>query len=1097
MLDQQLPIQTLNFADTTSMWNFTTNATITAIDMSADGNYIVIGCATPDPNIYLFETSNSTPLWNFSTGSEVNSVAISQNGSYFIAGTVSHIFFFHKSNSTPLWNYTPGGDYYWGTSPIVDICDDGFYAVTTDYQGEIMLFNRTSPDPMLRYHEGGMTPIGFWYGVAISGDGTQFVGGGQKSFTQGYDVLLNRSTEEWQVYRVDNGVPLYFDMSTDGQYFVSAATHFSSIGSLRLYNKTSSSPEWEFPLHIYGDYAFDLSASDDCSYIALIHDYNISLFHRTNSSPLWNHTFGDRILDGNSVDISSDGSYILCSNSGGIYSLIHRDNSTPFWELNVTGGLSTNRLVRISGDGTYFGVTNDTQLMVFSNEDKLPPTIGPPIEGVIKLNQPVVVDFGISDYFGIDNIIFSWSNNSGLNWYNNTIDGGGNTVWTGNATIPGHVEGTKILYHISANDTSNHWGYNNNSGLYFSFNFSDLVAPNITGVIGGANLPDSPILITTNVTDLNNVTEVILSYTNNSGVDWHNITMSGVGTSTWSGNGSIPGQPDGTIITYQLFARDQSNNWAFNNNSGIGYTYIIDVTAPVIQTPSTGATTPDLPVILHLGLTDLISVDKVIVSWSNDSGITWHNITATGTGTSSWNGTAVIPAHPEGTTILYQIYANDTMGHWENDDNGGSFFSFTFEYPPPPFPFEIIIIILIAAVGAASAYIVYVKRQPKIRRPDAIGKFRVIPEGVKSRLTILMESKDNYDIILEPPTVVRKPISQRLNVSDSVFKTIEKEISYLTHELNNMRKMGPKQEVEVKLKKYSVKELLKEIGTQIYSNFIPESINDKIKDYNVKTMEVGIDDDLLSYPWELTFDGENYLGIKYSIGRYVVAERQLQQAIPYDRGIRNGAKFLIIGDPTSDKKGWKLPEAEKEAQFINDELSKIKGVTTKLLLGKEATIENVTRELQADYDFIHYSGHAAFDVEDPDNSAIYLNDGKLMAKKIRKLLGTTPPIMAFINACESSMMGDATEIEFEAKISGLAASFLLNGINYVGSMWPIRDDVALSTALNFYFEVLSGTPIGEALRRAKQFIYEQFEGREMGWASYVLYGDPTLTLEHQ
>ena len=150
-------------------------------------------------------------------------------------------------------------------------------------------------------------------------------------------------------------------------------------------------------------------------------------------------------------------------------------------------------------------------------------------------------------------------------------------------------------------------------------------------------------------------------------------------------------------------------------------------------------------------------------------------------------------------------------------------------------------------------------------------------------------------------------------------------------------------------------------------------------------------------------------------------------------------------------------------------------------------------------DFIHFTAHADTigeeHVEENGETivekGIRLGDNVLTAKDIEKMRPGRPPILAFINACES---GQEKEW-YDDRASGLATSFLKKGINFIGTMWYVWDTVAFKTAFSFYSEFLRGKPIGESLKRAKEAAYDSFKEKHLGWASYILYGDPNYSLE--
>ena len=221
---------------------------------------------------------------------------------------------------------------------------------------------------------------------------------------------------------------------------------------------------------------------------------------------------------------------------------------------------------------------------------------------------------------------------------------------------------------------------------------------------------------------------------------------------------------------------------------------------------------------------------------------------------------------------------------------------------------------------------------------------------------------------------------------------------------------------------------------------------------------------------------------------------------------KNEAKFLIIGDPAPKigKEKYGLKDAKKEAKIINKKLKKIKNVSTTLLIGKKANAERIISELKKGYDFVHYTGHARFIVENPISqmkmeSCINLNDRDLTASEIYNTLKKIPevkrPIMVFLNACETGEEKFKSDEEFEKEISGLAQAFVRNNVNYIGSIWTIPVKMSKVFAVNFYYEILRGNSIGISLQEVKKDVYNQFVWYTLGWVSFILYGNPNLTLE--
>ena len=72
---------------------------------------------------------------------------------------------------------------------------------------------------------------------------------------------------------------------------------------------------------------------------------------------------------------------------------------------------------------------------------------------------------------------------------------------------------------------------------------------------------------------------------------------------------------------------------------------------------------------------------------------------------------------------------------------------------------------------------------------------------------------------------------------------------------------------------------------------------------------------------------------------------------------------------------------------------------------------------------------------------------------------------------------------------------MISGVrHYIGASWKIPDEMSLYGAREFYAQVIKGESVGEALRRARLRLIKDFGEGAFVWASYVLYGDPTIVL---
>jgi hypothetical protein len=63
--------------------------------------------------------------------------------------------------------------------------------------------------------------------------------------------------------------------------------------------------------------------------------------------------------------------------------------------------------------------------------------------------------------------------------------------------------------------------------------------------------------------------------------------------------------------------------------------------------------------------------------------------------------------------------------------------------------------------------------------------------------------------------------------------------------------------------------------------------------------------------------------------------------------------------------------------------------------------------------------------------------------------------------------------------------------NFLGTHWPVGDDAALAFSTSLYPALLSGRPLGQAIRDARRAV--QARG-SADWADYVHYGNAAFAL---
>lgn len=277
----------------------------------------------------------------------------------------------------------------------------------------------------------------------------------------------------------------------------------------------------------------------------------------------------------------------------------------------------------------------------------------------------------------------------------------------------------------------------------------------------------------------------------------------------------------------------------------------------------------------------------------------------------------------------------------------------------------------------------------------------------------------------------------------------------------------------------------------------------------------------MRYPWELMHHRGEWLSERFAVGRQVFMETGMARRVT--RRQQGRIRPLIIGDPVFDAVlNWpQLPGARTEAEQVAGWFERLRADLGNVIdfdrtrdtrIGTRLTAAELRDLLRSgDYDIVHFAGHGLFRGDDPETSAWLVSDGELWALEIRNTLADSiaPPWLVYANACESAMESGGPPRRYQGNVFGLATAFLNQGVAaYVAPLWPIDDLLAQRIALDFYRSLLCDrATLGEALRRAKaearRITYPDDVGESagddstwtgLGWASLVLYGDPTEEL---
>jgi CHAT domain len=286
-----------------------------------------------------------------------------------------------------------------------------------------------------------------------------------------------------------------------------------------------------------------------------------------------------------------------------------------------------------------------------------------------------------------------------------------------------------------------------------------------------------------------------------------------------------------------------------------------------------------------------------------------------------------------------------------------------------------------------------------------------------------------------------------------------------------------------------------EAGGLLFCLIVPNDVQIELADDDL-FVEIGVDEALLEYPWELLHDGSEFLCLKHSVGRFVNVTRAAipNQKRPAPIGVSPLSVLLIsVPAPQPRQIGKQvlsyepLSGVDEETEAIADAITGLGPIADlQILRGKDATWSAAANALKAKrYHIVHYTGHAYFDSSTPMNSSLVLDDQDMTTGHIRGFCRNAPPVLFFINGCESTVgRGVGNEWKDRYDIFGLARAFLETGAYLLGSRWRVNDKGAAAFSKAFYKEILAGQPLGRAVREARKACKSSL-ANDFAWASYV------------
>jgi hypothetical protein len=281
-----------------------------------------------------------------------------------------------------------------------------------------------------------------------------------------------------------------------------------------------------------------------------------------------------------------------------------------------------------------------------------------------------------------------------------------------------------------------------------------------------------------------------------------------------------------------------------------------------------------------------------------------------------------------------------------------------------------------------------------------------------------------------------------------------------------------------------------EIAKTMFELLIPFKFKEELKRQN--NISWVLDLATAEFPWEMM--QEDIQAVPLCINSGMV--RRL--ASENTRGVISRVttkSALVIGDPNLYGFMGQLPGARKEGELVVELLRQEKFETESLIFDEAPNI--LLKLLTKNHKIIHLAGHGLFNYGEDKNTGMVIGNNTFLLPG--QLAGMSEvPELVFVNCCYLGQMDTGEEKGSQDRnrfAANIGTQLIDNGVRAViVAGWAVDDAAAYDFAKLFYQFMFSGLGFGEAVKRARKKIYEDYGSRTNTWGAFQCYGDPFYTL---
>jgi hypothetical protein len=283
-----------------------------------------------------------------------------------------------------------------------------------------------------------------------------------------------------------------------------------------------------------------------------------------------------------------------------------------------------------------------------------------------------------------------------------------------------------------------------------------------------------------------------------------------------------------------------------------------------------------------------------------------------------------------------------------------------------------------------------------------------------------------------------------------------------------------------------------ELARTIFELTIPNEFKDQVKRQN--NINWILDSYTAAIPWEMLQDTVS------SARPLSVNAGMIRQLATSDARVRIrpvvDSTAIVVGDP--DLSNWypQLDAAREEGEKVADLLT-TQGFTVSSLL--RVTAAQILQSLfSADYKIIHLAGHGVFNSDPKLPTGMVIGKEAYLTPAFINQMSNVPELV-FVNCCYLGAF-DAVANELSESRYRLAANIGIELIEIgvkavIVAGWAVNDSAALAFAERFYQYLFEGDMFGEAVKKARRWVYDNWGTTNNTWGAYQAYGDPFYQLQ--